>query len=253
MGHAAGDELLVAVTDRIGALVRDGDMVARLGGDEFAVLTHDQPDLRRARSMADRLVRELRAPYHLAAGSITISASIGIAGAHDAIDGAADMVRNADVAMYMAKAGGKSGFAIFDPGMHQAIRERHELAIELQHAVELDQLQLRYQPIMDLRTGTPGRRRGARPLAPPGARPDRARPVHRDRGGARLHPADRALGHARGVPPGRRVDRGRRPRRPTCSSGSTSRRARSARPGSWTACAPRSRTWAWRRSASSWS
>ena len=156
MGHAAGDELLVAVTDRIGALVRDGDMVARLGGDEFAILTHDQPDLRRARAMAERLVRELRAPYHLAAGSITISASIGIAGAHDAVDGAADMVRNADVAMYMAKAGGKSGFAIFDPGMHQAIRERHELAIDLQHAVELDQLQLRYQPIMDLRSGRMG-------------------------------------------------------------------------------------------------
>ena len=153
LGHAAGDELLVAVTERIGALVRDGDMVARLGGDEFAVLTHDEPDLRRARAMADRLVRELRAPYHLANGSITISASIGIAGARDAIDGAADLVRNADVAMYMAKAGGKSGFAIFDPGMHQAIRERHELAIELQHAVELDQLQLRYQPIMDLASG----------------------------------------------------------------------------------------------------
>ena len=153
LGHAAGDELLVAVTDRIRALVRDGDVVARLGGDEFAVLTHDQPDLRRSRAMADRLVRELRAPYDMAGGTVTISASIGIAGAHDAIGGAADMVRNADVAMYMAKAGGKSGFAIFDPGMHQAIRERHELALELQHAVELDQLQLRYQPIINLTSG----------------------------------------------------------------------------------------------------
>ena len=67
--------------------------------------------------------------------------------------GAADMVRNADVAMYMAKAGGKAGFAVFDPGMHQAIRERHELAMELQHAVDLDQLILRYQPIIDLESG----------------------------------------------------------------------------------------------------
>ena len=153
LGHAAGDELLVAVTQRISALVRDGDLVARLGGDEFAVLTQDLPDLRKSRSMADRLVRELRAPYLIAGHPVSISASIGIAGARDAVDGAVDMVRHADVAMYMAKAGGKSSFAVFDPGMHQAIHERHELAMELQQAVELDQLQLRYQPIVSLDSG----------------------------------------------------------------------------------------------------
>jgi diguanylate cyclase (GGDEF)-like protein len=152
LGHAAGDELLVAVTRRISSLVRDDDLVARLGGDEFAVLTHDQPDLRRSRAMAERLVRDLRAPYLVAGKPVSISASIGIAGARDAIDGAGDMVRNADVAMYMAKAGGKAGFAIFDPGMHQAIRERHELALELKQAVDLEQLVLRYQPIIDLAT-----------------------------------------------------------------------------------------------------
>ena len=67
LGHAAGDDLLVAITERIGGLVREGDLVARLGGDEFAVLTEDLPDLRRARSMAERLVRELRAPFALTA------------------------------------------------------------------------------------------------------------------------------------------------------------------------------------------
>ena len=153
LGHAAGDELLVAVTHRISSIVRDGDMVARLGGDEFAVMTEDHPDLRRARSMAERLVRELRAPYQLGSHEVRISASIGIASAKDAVDGAVDMVRNADVAMYMVKAGGKAGFAVFDPGMHQAIRDRHELAMELKQAVELDQLQLRYQPIIDLASG----------------------------------------------------------------------------------------------------
>ncbi len=153
LGHAAGDELLVAVTQRISALVRDGDLVARLGGDEFAVLTQDLADLRKSRAMADRLVRELRAPYLIAGHPVSISASIGIAGARDAVDGAVDMVRHADVAMYMAKAGGKSSFAVFDPGMHQAIHERHELAMELQQAVELDQLQLRYQPIVSLDSG----------------------------------------------------------------------------------------------------
>ncbi len=153
LGHAAGDELLVAVTERISSLVRDGDLVARLGGDEFAILTEDEPMLSRARSMAARLVYELRAPYVLGEKHVVVTASVGIASARDAVTGAADLVRNADVAMYMAKANGKSGFAIFDPGMHEAMRERHELSVDLQRAVDLDQLVLLYQPIIDLTTG----------------------------------------------------------------------------------------------------
>lgn len=153
LGHAAGDELLVAVTQRISALVREEDTVARLGGDEFAILTGDRPDLRRSRTMAARLVRELSAPYLLGGQPVSISASIGVAGARDIVNGAADMLRNADVAMYMAKAGGKAGFQVFDPGMHRAIRARNELAMELQQAVELRQLHLRYQPIVDLVSG----------------------------------------------------------------------------------------------------
>ena len=89
----------------------------------------------------------------MAGQSVSISASIGIAGARDAVEGAVDMVRNADVAMYMAKASGKAGFEVFDPGMHQAIRDRHELAMQLTQAVELEQLHLRYQPIIHLETG----------------------------------------------------------------------------------------------------
>ena len=103
--------------------------------------------------MAARLVYELRAPYVLGDKHVVVSASVDIASARDAIAGAADLVRNADVAMYMAKANGKSGFAIFDPGMHEAMRERHELSVDLQRAVDLDQLALLFQPIIDLRTG----------------------------------------------------------------------------------------------------
>ena len=84
LGHAAGDALLIAVTDRIGGLVRNGDLVARLGGDEFAILTEDEPDLPNARAMAERLVRDLRAPYVIGEHTITVSASIGIASAPDA-------------------------------------------------------------------------------------------------------------------------------------------------------------------------
>ena len=153
LGHAAGDDLLVAVTERICGLVREGDLVARLGGDEFAILTDDEPDLRRSRAMAERLVRDLRLPYVVGDHTITVSASIGIASAEDASSDAQELVRNADVAMYMAKANGKSGFAVFDPGMHASIRARHELGNDLQHAVDLGQLRLVYQPIVSLESG----------------------------------------------------------------------------------------------------
>src|SRR4029453_7951438 len=155
LGHSAGDALLVAATERISGLVRSTDLVARLGGDEFAVLTEDSPDLKRSRAMAERLVEELRAPYLIGERHVTVTASIGIASARDAVEGARDLVRNADVAMYMAKANGKSGFAIFDPGRHAAIRERHELGTELQRAAELGQLRLVYQPIVELASGRP--------------------------------------------------------------------------------------------------
>ena len=153
LGHAAGDALLVAVTERINGLVREGDLVARLGGDEFAILTRDTPDLKRSQAMAERLVRDLRAPYLIAGHHVTVTASIGIASARDAGETASDIVRNADVAMYMAKANGKAGFAIFDPAMHAAMRERHELGVQLQQAVELAQLRLVYQPIIGLQSG----------------------------------------------------------------------------------------------------
>ncbi|HUF06631.1 MAG TPA: EAL domain-containing protein [Candidatus Binatia bacterium] len=153
LGHAAGDSLLIAVIERISDLVRVGDLVARLGGDEFAILTDDEPHLRRTRAMAERLVRELRVPYVIADHTITVSASIGIASAGEAGRDAQEIVRNADVAMYMAKANGKAGYAVFDPGMHASVRARHELGAELQLAVDLGQLRLVYQPIIAFDTG----------------------------------------------------------------------------------------------------
>ena len=120
--------------------------------------------------MAGRLVYELRAPYIFGDKHVVVTASVGIASARDAVSGAADLVRNADVAMYMAKANGKSGFAIFDPGMHEAMRERHELSVDLQRAVDLDQLGLLYQPIVELASGQLAGVEAPRPLVPPDAR-----------------------------------------------------------------------------------
>lgn len=153
LGHSEGDALLVAVTERIRGSVREGDLVARLGGDEFAILTKDDVDLKRSLAMAERLTHDLRAPFIIGKNHLTITASIGIAAARDASDCASDVIRNADVAMYMAKANGKAGFAVFDPGMHAVIRERHELGAQLQRAVELDQIRILYQPIVSLESG----------------------------------------------------------------------------------------------------
>ena len=153
LGHTAGDALLVNVTERIVQTVRDTDLVARLGGDEFAILTDDEPDLRRSVAMAERLVRELRTPYLIDDRQVVITVSIGIASARDKAESASDIVRHADLAMYMAKANGKAGFAIFDPGMHAIIRERHEIAAQLLNAVDLGQLRVMYQPIVSLATG----------------------------------------------------------------------------------------------------
>ena len=153
LGHAAGDALLVAVTERIAASVRETDLVARLGGDEFAILTDDTADLKRSVAMAERLVRELRAPYLIDDNHVVITVSVGIASARDAGETASDVTRNADLAMYMAKANGKAGYAIFDPGMHTVIRERQKLGTQLLSAVDLGQLRVVYQPIVSFASG----------------------------------------------------------------------------------------------------
>ncbi len=153
LGHAVGDALLVAVASRISNSTRDGDVVARLGGDEFAVLTSDSADLERTLAIANRLVRELGSPYQIGEHSVAVTASIGIASSLGAGEVSSDLMRNADAAMYMAKANGKASFAVFDPEMHAVIRERNLVGTSLQRLVELDQLRLVYQPIIDLQSG----------------------------------------------------------------------------------------------------
>jgi diguanylate cyclase (GGDEF)-like protein len=153
LGHAAGDALLVSVTERITRSVRETDLVARLGGDEFAVLTDDAPDLHRSVAVADRLVRDLRTPYLIDGHHVVVTVSVGIASTSEDAATASDVVRQADLAMYMAKLNGKGRFAIFDPGMHAVIRERHELGTQLLSAVELGQFRVIYQPIVSLATG----------------------------------------------------------------------------------------------------
>jgi diguanylate cyclase (GGDEF)-like protein/PAS domain S-box-containing protein len=152
LGHAVGDDLLAAVARRLMTCVRQSDTVARLGGDEFAILVEDAgPEGERAK-VADRITSEMLRPFDVRGREIVMGASIGIAAASDA-DTADDLLRNADLAMYIAKSGGKGRHAVFEPRMHAGIVARLELENDMRRAVERGEFKLVYQPIVELESG----------------------------------------------------------------------------------------------------
>ena len=153
LGHTAGDRLLVAVADRIRGLIRADDIAARLGGDEFALLLEDLPDLQRSVAVCRRLLEALRVPLQIDGHEIAVSASIGMAASGPNGDQADDLLRNADVAMYTAKADGRNRYAVFEPTMHASLVERHALGAELAKSVGRGELLIHYQPIVALDTG----------------------------------------------------------------------------------------------------
>ena len=152
LGHSAGDALLEEAARRLLACVRASDTVARLGGDEFAIFVEDPADDGGCTLVAERIVTSLARPFTIAGREVFIGASLGIATALDG-DGADDLLRNADVAMYMAKTRGKGRYERFAPEMHAMALERIELETDLRHAIEHQQLVLHYQPIVILETG----------------------------------------------------------------------------------------------------
>jgi diguanylate cyclase (GGDEF)-like protein len=151
LGHAAGDDLLRAVAERLRACVRPEDLAVRLGGDEFGVLVEDG-EAGGAVVVAQRILDALRAPFPIAGTEVAIHASIGVAVSRRPQDGAEALVRDADVAMYTAKATGKGGYAIFQPRFYAAVVRRHALKGDLQRAVDDGCFVLYYQPIVDLAT-----------------------------------------------------------------------------------------------------
>jgi diguanylate cyclase (GGDEF)-like protein len=149
LGHAAGDELLVMVSDRIRGCLRDGDVAARLGGDEFAILIDDDPALERALAIARRLVKLLGTTFPVRGHDMVVGVSIGIVmstGPQQTVD---DLLSNADVAMYTAKEQGRRRSAVFDPNLHAAVIARHELSGELTRGIDRGELVVQYQPIVD--------------------------------------------------------------------------------------------------------
>jgi diguanylate cyclase (GGDEF)-like protein len=153
LGHGAGDALLLAATGRFRECARREDTIARLGGDEFTILLEDMRDPSDAARMAERIGEALSRPFELAGQQVVVSASIGIALDTDRSHKPDDLLREADLAMYRAKSGGKARYEIFDTGLGTRAMERLELETDLRHAAEHEQLVLHYQPVVDLATG----------------------------------------------------------------------------------------------------
>ena len=162
LGHLVGDQLLLAVSDRLEKCLRLTDTVARLGetftmarlgGDEFTVLLDDLKDLGDARLAADRLMKVLAPPFILGGKEVFTSVSIGIALSNSAYENPDDMLRDADTAMYRAKSLGKARYEVFDADMRASLVARLQVETDLRHALEREEFRNFYQPIVALDSG----------------------------------------------------------------------------------------------------
>ena len=153
LGHAVGDQIIAAVGRRFGEAIRPGDTLARLGGDEFAVLLDGITNEVGARLIAERLVDTLAEPFPVDGRDITVGVSVGVAVATAGSGGAADLLRDAEIALYRAKASSVDRVAVFESSMGGASMARLELDSDLRRAVQRNELRLHYQPLVDLRTG----------------------------------------------------------------------------------------------------
>ncbi|CAL9358884.1 8-amino-7-oxononanoate synthase [Streptomyces sp. enrichment culture] len=152
MGHRAGDQLLIAVGNRLSRALRRTDTAARLGGDEFAVLMEDAKQPLDAELLAAQVIQTLGRPFDLAEESVTMSASVGVATARDSTD-AEELLSHADLALYAAKAAGKRQWRRFRPLLRSRVVERHDLQSQLARAVAEKAFALRYQPVVDITAG----------------------------------------------------------------------------------------------------
>lgn len=152
LGHVVGDDLLKGTAERLLECVRGHDVVARLGGDEFTILLEDLPDISQAVRVAERVKQRLTEPFELAGQEIFIGTSIGIATSEIEYRDSGEILRDADAAMYQAKARGKGCHVVFDQEMHANATRLLRLANDLRRAVERDELTVHYQAVQCLET-----------------------------------------------------------------------------------------------------
>lgn len=152
LGHLKGDSLLVGVARRLEAVLRASDIVARLGGDEFMILVEELNDPNDAFLLAQQIQEILRKPFDIGGHELFVSASIGIALSGTGYTRPEAIMRDADAAMYRAKAAGKARSEVFDKEMHTQGVKRLQLETELRRAIERDEFTIRYQPIINLNT-----------------------------------------------------------------------------------------------------
>jgi diguanylate cyclase (GGDEF)-like protein len=155
LGHAAGDELLARVADRLKLVLRASDTAARFGGDEFAILVEETADPEDTIRVAERVVSVFKPRFRLAGREVTISASVGVAMTASRDVSAEELMGRADVAMYRAKLKGKDTYEIFEPGMQDVVARRLEVRTDLERAIDRHELVVLYQPIVDITNSTP--------------------------------------------------------------------------------------------------
>ena len=153
LGHAVGDKLLLGISRRLEHFLRPGDTVARLGGDEFAILIHRVEDASGAIHVADRIQDILSMNFSIGGHDVMVTASIGIAHSSTGYTNPEEILRDADIAMYRAKAEGKARYEIFDRDMHQSAVALLKLETELRRSVHRGDFLMNYQPIVSLTTG----------------------------------------------------------------------------------------------------
>ena len=150
LGHAAGDQLLVSVTERLQACLRSTDTPARLGGDEFAVLIEDIENTEDAAFVAERIRDVLSTPFSVSGTEIFASTSIGIATTATALETPDELLRNADVAMYMSKSNGKDRYTVFKSEMRDSLVKRVQLEADMRYGINHKEFEVYYQPIVEL-------------------------------------------------------------------------------------------------------
>jgi diguanylate cyclase (GGDEF)-like protein len=153
LGHRAGDQLLFQVAQKLKSCIRPGDTVARLGGDEFTMLIDDVHSLQDVTQVSERILREMSTPVPLEGQEVFTTTSIGIALSTLDYTEPEELLRDADIALYQAKALGRARYSIFQSGMHIHALERMQLETDLRWAIQRQEFQLHYQPIISLETG----------------------------------------------------------------------------------------------------